>query len=217
MMKGIMKLGIVLAIFAVAACVALAVVYSITAETIDAQAALQLQESLKGLFPEAESFEDITASVISNDANIKFDAAYSVIQAGAVIGAAVKAHGPSYGGDASVLVGIKADKTLAGARVLDIKDTPGLGANAVNPSYFVDKSAKKTFPGQFAGKPLSDPFVVKQDVVAITASTITSVALTKLVKTAADSASAWIETAVAVTGLRPTADLAAPTASAGGK
>ncbi len=213
MMKGIVRLGLILAIFAAAACVALAVVYSVTSEKIDAQAALQLQDSLKGLFPDAETFEDITASMTSPDPNIKFDAAYSVKKAGTVIGAAVKARGPSYGGDASVLVGIKADKTLSGARILDTKDTPGLGANAVNPSYFVDKSAKKTFPGQFTGKALSDPFEVKKDVVAITASTITSKALTKLVKTAGDAAAAWLDTALAASGGLAAGAQAAGTAS----
>jgi electron transport complex protein RnfG len=210
MMKGIVRLGLILAIFAVAACVALAVVYSMTSEKIDAQAALQLQDSLKSLFPDAESFEDISASMTTADPNIKLDAAYSVKKAGAIAGAAVKAHGPSYGGDASVLIGLNADKTLAGARILDIKDTPGLGANAVNPSYFVDKSAKKTFPGQFTGKALSDAFEVKKDVVAITASTITSRALTKLIKTAADSASAWLDSSL-------TPGTAAPATTPGGK
>ncbi len=224
MIKGIVKLGLVLSIFAAAACVALAIVYSITKETIDDQAARQLEESLRGLFPEGDSFEDILASTVSNDPGVKLDAAYSVTKAGVYIGAAIKAHGPSYGGDASVLVGIKTDRTLAGARILDIKDTPGLGANAVNPSYFVDKGARLTFPGQFTGKALTDPFIVKQDIAAITASTITSAALARLVKTAADSASSWLDSAGAYAGVPDVAasagsqgDAAGTTASAGGK
>jgi electron transport complex protein RnfG len=220
MMKGIVRLGLILAIFAVAACVALAVVYSMTSEKIDAQAALQLRESLKSLFPDAESFDDITASLSSPDENITIDEAYSVKKAGTIVGAAVKARGPSYGGDATVLIGLNADRTLAGARVLDIKDTPGLGANAVNPSYFVDKSAKKTFPGQFTGKALSDAFEVKKDVVAITASTITSRALTILIKTAANSASAWLDSSLAPGIAAPgmgTPGIAAPATTPGGK
>lgn len=192
-MKGITRLGFVLAAFAAAACVALAVVNTVTEEKIAEQARLQLEQSLKGLFPDADSFEDISAQVTSADANVKFDVAYVAKAAGIALGAAVKAHGPSYGGDAAVLVGVKTDKTLSGARILDLKDTPGLGANAVNPSYFVDKSAKKTFPDQFTGKALSDGFEVKKDVVAISASTITSKALTRLVKTAADAGSVWLD------------------------
>lgn len=204
-MKGITRLGFILAAFSVVACVALAAVNALTEETIAAQAQMQLEESLKSLFAGAEQFEDISAQVSSPDANVKFDVAYAAKKGGVPIGAAVKAHGPSYGGDATVLVGLNLDKTLAGARVLETKDTPGLGANAVNPSYFVDKSAKKTFPDQFTGKALSDPFEVKKDVVAITASTITSRALTKMVKTAADAAATWLESAAATAVAVPAA------------
>ena len=79
----------------------------------------------------------------------------------------------------AVLVGVGTDRRIAGVRVLEIKDTPGLGVNADSPTYFVDKAKKTTFPGQFAGQGRSPTrFVVKKDVVAITASTITSKALT---------------------------------------
>jgi electron transport complex protein RnfG len=80
-----------------------------------------------------------------------------------------------------------------GVRVLANTDTPGLGANSASPTYFVDKVKKVTFPGQFAGKPLSDSFEVKKDIEAITAATITSKALAKIVKAAGDAAGAWLE------------------------
>lgn len=193
MIKQFARLGLILAAFAAAACVGLAFVYAGTSEQIAAQAELQLSESLKGLFPEAESFKDVSAEVTSPDAAVKFDAAYLAERGGAPLGLAVKASGQSYGGTTIVLVGVALDRRVAGVRVLEGKDTPGLGANAMNPTYFVDKSKKTTFPGQFAGKALSDPFEVKNDVVAITASTITSKALTKMIKTAADAAAQRLE------------------------
>ena len=82
---------------------------------------------------------------------------------------------------------------MAGIRILALKDTPGLGANATNPVYFVNKSTRTTFPGQFSGKALGDPFIVKQDVSAITASTITSKALTSIIKMAGDAAAGWLD------------------------
>ena len=57
----------------------------------------------------------------------------------------------------------------------------------------MDKTSKTTFPGQFSGKPVTDAFEVKKDVVAITASTITSKALTNMVKQAGAAGAAWLE------------------------
>ena len=41
----------------------------------------------------------------------------------------------SYGGEISVMVGIKADGTVSGVELLSINDTPGLGMNAKNPEF----------------------------------------------------------------------------------
>jgi electron transport complex protein RnfG len=51
-----------------------------------------------------------------------------------------------------------------------------------------------TFYGQFAGKSVEAPFEVKGDVAAITASTITSKAVTMAVKASGDAAFAWLAT-----------------------
>lgn len=200
MMKGIAKLGVILAMFAAGACAALAVVYSVTAERIDAQAQIQLEASLKEIFPDADAFEDIGASVKSADAAVNFKNAYLVKGGGAPVGVAVKAGASSYGGEAILLVGTTLDRRIAGVRVLEHKDTPGLGANAANPGYYVNKADKVTFPGQFNGKVLTDAFVVKQDVVAITASTITSKALTGIVKAAGAASAAYLESTATAGG-----------------
>jgi electron transport complex protein RnfG len=76
------------------------------------------------------------------------------------------------------------DGRIAGVRILEHKDTPGLGAKAASLSYYVDKEAGITFFGQFAGKSVNDPFDPKNDVIAITATTITSAAVSKAVQAA---------------------------------
>jgi electron transport complex protein RnfG len=75
---------------------------------------------------------------------------------------------------------------------MEHSETPGLGANAEAPSYYVDREKKITFYGQFAGKSVSDPFQAKGDVHAITASTVTSNAVALAVKAAGVGASAWL-------------------------
>ncbi len=201
-MKGTLKLGIALALFAVAACASLAVVYAITKPQIEAQDQLALEASLRDLFPEGEDFEDVSASISSANATVSLQNAFLAKRGGASLGLAVKAAGPSYGGQAVLLVGVELNRSIAGVRVLELNDTAGLGANAKNPGYYVDKTNKVTFPGQFTGKFVTDPFVVKGDVVAITASTITSNALTTIVKAAADAGVLWLENSA----LAPPAD-----------
>ncbi len=192
-MKNYLKLGLTLAVFASVACAGLAVVYAFTQEQIAINADKQLNESLAGLFGDAETFEPVT--VDSPDAAVDFDAAYIALRGGEKIGLAIKARGPSYGGDTVLLVGAGPDRRLVGVRVLENKDTPGLGANAGSPNYYVDKVNMITFSGQFAGKSTSDPFEVKQDVQAITASTITSKAVAKVVKAAGAAAETWFDKA----------------------
>jgi Na+-translocating ferredoxin:NAD+ oxidoreductase subunit G len=191
--KDILRLGTVLALYAAAACVALAFVYTVTQPTIAGLEEAQLQASLKDLFPDADSFESADGSIVSKDAAVVIKTSYKAVKSGAIVGIASKALGKSYGGVASMLIGVSADGKIVGARVLTLADTPGLGANAVNPAYFVDKSKKTTFAGQFTGKPVSDPFEVKKDVIAISASTITSKALTAIVKQAGLAGREWLK------------------------
>ena len=194
MNKTMLKLGLVLALFAGTACASLAVVYSLTAETIAAHQQEELNAALKQIFPATDGFDIITGKLSSADPKISIGGAYAVKKSGALIGIAVQAKGPSYGGEAALLSGFSADKKVVRVVVLDLKDTPGLGANAANHAYYVDKANKTTFPGQFSGKSLSDPFQVKDDVAAITASTITSQALTAIVKASGDAAAGYLAT-----------------------
>ncbi len=193
MKKDILRLGFSLAIFAVFSCVALAVVYTITDPTIRGLEAKNLVESQKNLFPDADTFTDISGGLKSSDAGVSFDGAWKASRGDTVMGVIIKAKGKSYGGDAVVLAGVGTDRRIIGVRILNLIDTPGLGANALSPTYFVDKSSKTTFPGQFAGKPVSDPFTVKDDVIAISASTITSKAITVIIKAASGAGTLWLE------------------------
>lgn len=199
-MKNIVKLGLILAIFAVGACASLAVVYSVTKPQIEAQDQIALTASLKEVFPDGEIFEDISSSVVSSDPEIIFQNAMLVKSAEVPLGVAIKASGASYGGKATLLVGVRLNRSIAGVRVLELNDTAGLGANAKNEGYFVKKAEKVTFPGQFAGKFITDAFEVKKDVIAITASTITSKSLTRIIKNAAESAALWLENSTVTDG-----------------
>ncbi|MDR3303881.1 MAG: FMN-binding protein [Treponema sp.] len=186
------KLGIALALFATAACVGLAFVYTGTSATIEERQQASLEAALKELFPNADGFDNISGKIQSGNAAVAFDQQYSVQQGGKIVGAAVQASSPSYGGPIKALVGINSNGTISRVKILEHADTPGLGANAASPRYYVDKPNKITFTGQFEGKKTSDPLIVKEDVQAITASTITSRAVSLLVKASGDAASVWL-------------------------
>jgi len=187
MMKSMIKLGVVLALFAGIACASLAVVYNITSPEIARKQEADLKAALKEVFPQADGFSEITADLKSPDPRISFQNAYLMKQGGKAVGIAVKAAGPSYSGNATVLCGIGSDKKVTKVIVMEIKDTPGLGANAANPTYYVDKTPKTTFTGQFSGKDVADAFEPKKDVQAITASTITSRGIAAIVKKVGDA------------------------------
>jgi electron transport complex protein RnfG len=194
--SGMLKLGFTLALFAAAACVGLAFVYSGTSGIIAERQQADLEAALKEFFPQGDAFKDISAEIAegtltSPDQSVTFENAYAIQKEGKTIGAAIRAARGSYGGTLRALVGIGVDGTIAGVRILEHQDTPGLGANAASPSYFVDREKGLTFYGQFTGKSLSDPFEVKQDVIAITASTVTSRSVSQAVKAAGTGAGAW--------------------------
>jgi electron transport complex protein RnfG len=90
------------------------------------------------------------------------------------------------------MAGVGLDGKVAGVKILELADTPGLGQNAASATYYVDKAKKLTWYGQFAGMGADSPFEVKKDVQAITASTITSRALTAIIKAAAKAGADYL-------------------------
>ncbi|MDL2229854.1 FMN-binding protein [Treponema sp. OttesenSCG-928-L16] len=191
-MKEMFKLGIILALYATAACVGLAFVYSGTQRTIAEREQADLEMALKELFPGADRFEDISGTIPSTDGAVSFSSQYSAFKDGRVQGVAVRASAGSYGGPIIVLAGVGADGKISGVKILENPDTPGLGANASLPTYYVDRAKGTTFYGQFSGKSVGDPFEAKNDVAAITASTITSRAVSLAVKVSGEAAYAWL-------------------------
>lgn len=210
---GMLKLGVILMAYSAVACVGLAFVYSSTEKTIAERAVQDSIDAMKSIFPEATAFEAVDDVVFTGD-KMKMLEAKAAKKDGELIGLIIKAQGPSYSGQTLVLVGVSAPLKSAAAaseasdatstetpqavsivkavRILENKDTPGLGANAVSPVYYVNKEKKITFPGQFSGKLVSDAFEVRKDVEAITASTITSRSISNIVKASALAADTWL-------------------------
>jgi len=188
---GMLKLGAILAIFATAACVMLAFVYSGTKTIIDNRQEADLQAALRELFPDADDFK-ATDEIKSPDETVTIESAFAAYKNGEIIGAALNVSRASYNGPITIEVGVSADGFITGVQIMSHTDTPGLGANAANPKYFVERDKELTFYGQFTGKHISERFRAKDDVIAITASTITSNAVSASVKAAGLAVNAWL-------------------------
>jgi len=191
-MKNMLKLGLTLAMFATIACVMLAFVYAGTSKQIEIRQKADLDDALQELFPNA-NFEPVEG-ISSPDASVSVENAYRADRNGTPAGAVLRVSRAGYGGPIKMMVGVGVDGKITGVKILQHTETPGLGANAASPSYFVNRANGITFYGQFKEKSVNDRFAVKEDVTAITASTITSKAVSDAVKAAGLAATAWFNT-----------------------
>jgi Na+-translocating ferredoxin:NAD+ oxidoreductase subunit G len=166
-MKEIIRLSMVLAIVGCLAGLALSSVYSLTRQQILLQEQQAIFSAQKALFPEAEEFKPLSIEAKAMG-SVWIDSAYEAMDSDKnVKGLLVNARTPGYGGMIVFVVGFDLEKQLRGVQVTSQSETPGLGANV----------SKKSFLDQFINKSINDPFVLKNDVKAITASTITTKAL----------------------------------------
>jgi electron transport complex protein RnfG len=186
-----LKFGAILAAFSTCACVMLAFVYSGTSAIIAHKQQADLEAAIMELFPIGDEFKEVS-DIKSPDPTVTIESAYVILDHGNILGVAVSLSRASYSGAIKTMVGVSVDGTITGVKILEHSDTPGLGANAASPKYFVDRARGVTFYGQFTGKKYSDPFEVKNDVMVITASTITSRAVSASVKAAAIAVTEWL-------------------------
>jgi electron transport complex protein RnfG len=197
-MKEIFKLALALMCFATVACVGLAFVYASTGERIAVNQTAKLNAALKDIFGEDAEFEEIEGikEMTGAESAVTFGAAYRAEKGNALAGIALDVSAQGFNDAITALVGVGIDGKIAGVRVLKNTDTPGLGANASSPAYFVDKPENtKTFFGQFAGMAADGSVKVTKDggrVEAITAATITSRAVSLLVSAAGERGREWL-------------------------
>lgn len=135
--------SLVLGAFCLLAAIALALVNLATTDRIREQQLAAERRALADVFPAELHDNDLLTGAVTLDPGVNGFAAWSLIDtlqitearqayvatregrfAGAII--PVEAH-DGYNGDILLLVGILADGTVAGARVLDHRETPGLG------------------------------------------------------------------------------------------
>jgi electron transport complex protein RnfG len=173
------RLGLVLTVYAVMCCSVLALVNVFTAPKIKQNQERKVSEAMKEFFPDSsltfETVEDYKAPVVGA---ITVDEIYVAKKDGQIVGGAAQVTGPTYD-QGSILVGMRTDGTVAGLKFLKLTDSPGFGLKANDPTFRLPNG--KTFYGQFEGKNARESFEAGKNFDAISGATITSVAVSSLI------------------------------------
>ena len=162
----------------------------VTADKIAQNAVETRDAAMAEIIPDADfedlgtalSAEDVAAAGVTLPAGrtaAQIDGVYKATKDGEEIGYCVQVEPKGFGGNVTMIVGINADGTVAGAKVTSHAETPGLGAKSqADPNWIT----------QYAGQAADGQLQVTKDggtINAITGATITSRAVTDGVNTAA--------------------------------
>ena len=151
--------------------------YALTKAPIEAADKLKTEKAIKAVLPDTFTTLSDKMTVALGDKNYNY---YEAKDENGLVGYAIESHSVGFGGQLKVMVGITADGVIFNTSVLAQSETPGLGAKCTEP----------VFADQFKNvNPAEKKLAVKKDqgdFDAITASTITSRAYIKAVKTAVD-------------------------------
>ena len=191
--KGIgemIKLGLILVCYAVAACTVLALVYNLTADRIKQNQNNAGSKAMAEVFSNADSFTSVTDFEPSENGAVTLSDFYIAKQGENVVGAVVQVTGPTYD-KTRLVVGVDTNGIVTGMKILETSDSPGFGLKAGDPNYTLANG--KTFYGQFAGKDTKEGFITNQTFDGITGATITSDAIGVLLTEGTDCINKYLE------------------------
>lgn len=146
-MNETIKLGLILLLITAVAGGVLALTNSFTGPII---AEIEREGSFGAfleIFPDADDFVDIDEALLEEiTSNNKYvTEVYEVVEGDEVVGYALKTISGGYGGDITTITGINNDGILAGIKVVNNSETPGLGTRIEEEEFsssFVDKSTE---------------------------------------------------------------------------
>jgi len=163
--------ALVLIITCVVAAGSLALVNTVTKDTIAANDRIETANAMKVVQPRATGFKVVVPEKV-----------WEAVDGDAVIGRVLSGEAQGYSGVISVIFGIDLENRVTGIKIVTQTETPGLGAKIIKPS----------FTDQYRGKTV-DQLVLKKDdpakgkIDAITGATISPRAVTKAVHDALDA------------------------------
>jgi electron transport complex protein RnfG len=175
-MRDIIKLGVYLLIIGALAGIGVAYVNNATEPIITESAAEEKIAGLKEVYPDSDKIEDETDKYVNSSTPSEIKEVNVAYQGTKPVGVIYTVEPKGYSGPISTVVGFDIEKQeITRIKILSQSETPGLGDQCQAP-WFLER-----FQGKKAAQPLR---VTKQEpaeaneIVAITASTITSEAVT---------------------------------------
>lgn len=164
--KFILTITLKLLLISAVTALLLAGVNALTAPTIAANNELEKKNAISAIFPDAD---DIRQADVAADG---VESIYLVMTDGDLLGYAASVAPTGFGGAMDIMVGVGADGSVVGIKIVSHSETPGLGSRVNSDSFL----------SQYRG--LSGVLTVGRDVDAITGSTISSKAVTKGINSA---------------------------------
>jgi electron transport complex protein RnfG len=173
-MKNIIRLGSILMLTTAVAAVGLAAVYSVTKPRIEEQKRLAVENALTLALPMVEKDAIVAAG---DQSDIQYYKAYDSAEKDTLVGYAYIARGAGYSSTIETMVGIDSSGRIVGLKVLDQKETPGLGTKIEEVKY---GESDPWFTRQFITKPAATVQLEKDggSIDSITGATISSRAMT---------------------------------------
>ena len=138
----------------------LAAVNIFTRDIIAVNAQKEREKAVADIYPAMTAMEAQTKEWADG-----VNTVYAVYENEACIGYAVDLNSRGFGGDINMIVGIGADGTVAGVRVIAHSETPGLGSKATLADYLQN----------YIG--VGEQLTIKQDIDAVSGATISSKAV----------------------------------------
>ena len=160
----------------------LADVHSITAPVISANDQKTFEASMSEVLPNGGSFTEEKLSFTPDESGVELSSIYKA-ENGGYVATAVCHEG--YGGDITVMVGIKDDMTVNKIKIMSLSETAGLGAKSDTPEFMNQYNGLKRGINVVKNNGGS---AADNTISAISGATITSKAVTKAVNCALQAA-----------------------------
>lgn len=169
--------GILFAITLIAG-LALGFVNELTKEPIAYQQELKVQRACAAVFDDAASFEALPATGGSQGNGVEIGTVFKALAGdGTLLGYVINTtSSEGYGGDISLMMGVRMDGTVNGISLLAIAETPGLGMQAGD--VLVPQYAGKNVPSFIYTK---SGAVNDNEIDAISGATVTTAAVNNAV------------------------------------
>ena len=195
-MGKIIRLSVILTIITLISSFGLAKLYQVTKPQIELIKKQKVNDALKLVLPEAGDIvpvsrqipiKDPSGQIVAHNEIVEYYIGYKNETHGEITGYAIKAVKSGYETNIETIVGINREGVIQKIKIIDQKETPGLGARCIE-NQPVNPDKKVWTTEQFVGKTRDQMKVDKDggEITSITGATITSRAVTASIKEALD-------------------------------